>query len=85
MNGVVELTRERRHRLQIYHEILWAIELEVINDSHVRPTKMQHLSNMSYDKLKRHFLELDKRDLVRIKDTGITLTDRGREFLRSYS
>lgn len=56
----------------------------MVNDGHVRPTRVQHLSNMSYDKLKRHLLELEKTGLVSLKDTAIAMTDRGREFLRSY-
>jgi len=39
---------------------------------------------MSYDKLKKHLLELDKHGLVSIKDASIAITDRGSEFLRSY-
>ena len=58
--------------------------MEVVNDGHVRPTRIQHLSNMSYDKLKRHLVELDKYGLLRMQDAAIEITDRGREFLKSY-
>jgi predicted transcriptional regulator len=78
------LSRERRHRFQIYREILAAIELEVVNDGNVRPTRVQHLSNLSYDKLKRHLVELDRTGLINMKDGTMKITDRGREFLRNY-
>lgn len=78
------MSRERRHRFQIYREILAAIELEVVNDGNVRPTRVQHLSNLSYDKLKRHLVELDRTGLINMKDGTMKITDRGREFLRNY-
>lgn len=78
------MPRERRHRLQIYREILSAIELEMMNDGHVKPTRVQHLANMSYDKLQKYLLELDKYGLLSMKDSSIQITDRGREFLKSY-
>lgn len=78
------MPKQRRHRLQLYREILSAIELEMLNDGHVRPTRVQHLSNMSYDRLKKHILELEKSGLISLHDGTITITDRGRQFLKNY-
>jgi predicted transcriptional regulator len=58
--------------------------MEMINDGSVRPTRIQHLSNMSYDRLKKHLLELDKSDLIHMNDGAMVITDKGREFLRNY-
>jgi len=74
--------KERRHRLQIYYEILSAVEMEFVDNGHVRPTKVQHLSNLSYDKLKAYLLKLDGHGLVSIQDGIIQKTQRVLEFLR---
>ncbi len=79
------MPRERRHKLYIYYVILAAAaEVEVENDSRVAPTRIQHLSMMSYDKLKRNLTELERRGLLSIKDGNVQITDKGREFLRNY-
>ena len=75
---------QRRHRLQLYYEILSAVELAITNEGNAKPTRVQHLSNMSYDRLKRHLVELDKTGLLSLKDGTVFLTDKGRDFLRSY-
>lgn len=85
MNMVrLELQRkERRHKLQIYYEILSAIREESMNAGEVRPTRIQHLSNMSYDKLSRYLNELEEKKMV-IKNNTLSLTDKGHEFLKEY-
>ena len=82
---VVEVTKQRRHRFQLYYEILSAVELVIMNEGNAKPTRVQHLSNMSYDRLKRHFVELDKTGLLSTKDGAVFLTDKGRDFLRNYN
>jgi predicted transcriptional regulator len=81
---VVRLPRERRHRLQIYYEILSAIEVEMYNDGNAKPTRLGHYSNLSYDKLKKYLEELDKTDLINMQDGAIEITEKGRQLLRKY-
>lgn len=75
--------RERRHKLQIYYDILYAIQQEAMNEGGVKPTRIQHLSNMSYDKLANYLDELEVKQMIKKTDV-ISLTDRGNEFLRDY-
>lgn len=79
------MPKPRRHRLQLYHEILSAIELEVTSGGAARPTRVQHLSNMSYDRLKKHLLELERTGLISMKDGAMVLTEKGRDFLKNYN
>lgn len=75
--------KERRHKLQIYYDILSAIQEEATTEEGARPTRIQHLSNMSYDKMMRYLNELETKKMILKADT-LSLTDKGREFLRDY-
>lgn len=75
--------RERRHKLQIYHDILSAIQEEAMNEDGAKPTRIQHVSNMSYDKLMRYLDELEAKKMINKAGT-LSLTDQGREFLKQY-
>ena len=75
--------KERRHKLQIYYDILLAIQEEATAEEGARPTRIQHLSNMSYDKMMRYLNELETKKMINKADT-LSLTDQGREFLRDY-
>ena len=75
--------KERRHKLQIYYDILLAIQEEATAEKGARPTRIQHLSNMSYDKMMRYLNELETKKMINKADT-LSLTDQGREFLRDY-
>jgi predicted transcriptional regulator len=73
--------RERRNKLEIYTAILSAINHE-LPDGEVKPTRVQFLSNMSYDKVTNYLNELVAKELI--TKEPITLTDRGKEFLQDY-
>ncbi|MEM2760827.1 MAG: winged helix-turn-helix domain-containing protein [Nitrososphaerales archaeon] len=75
--------KERRHKLQIYYDILVAIQQETTAEGGARPTRIQHLSNMSYDKLVRYLDELVEKEMISRGET-LVLTDKAREFLRDY-
>jgi len=83
MVGVELQRRERRHKLQIYFDILSAIREESMNEAGAKPTRIQHLSNMSYDKLSRYLDELEKKKMISRADI-LSLTEKGHEFLRDY-
>ncbi len=83
MVGVELQRRERRHKLQIYFDILSAIREESMNEGGAKPTRIQHLSNMSYDKLSRYLDELENKKMISKADT-LSLTQKGHEFLRDY-
>lgn len=76
--------KERRHKLQIYYDIVYAIQQEAMNEGGARPTRIQHLSNMSYDKLMRYLDELEGKGML-TKGSSLSLTDKAQEFLRDYA
>ena len=50
-----------------------------------RPTHIQHISRLSYDKMMNHFDELEGKRMI-YRDRGlITITSKGREFTKQYN
>lgn len=74
--------KERRHRLEIYSDILRVIE-EGRNGKEIRPTKIQLTVKTSYDKLVKYLDELEENKLIYKKPFSIT--ERGRQFLNDYA
>ena len=68
--------------MEIYHDILTAIEHESLNGE-IKPTRVQHLSNMSYDKVTRYLDELAKKNMI--KNSPFLVTVKGQKFLEDYS
>ena len=75
--------RERRNKLEIYSDILNSIMEESKNAEIVRPTRIQFLSNLSYDSLTRYLNELKEKKLIR-NSTEIIITEKGEQFLKDY-
>jgi predicted transcriptional regulator len=73
----------RRHRLEIYHDILIAIENQRMNEDEVKPTRIAHYSNLSYDRLYKYLDELEANGMIYRADT-IFLTEVGQQFLKNY-
>ena len=67
--------------MEIYNDILNGIADEHTNGE-VKPTKIAHYANMSYDKLTRYLEELQTKELI-IK-SPLNVTDKGRKFLQDY-
>jgi predicted transcriptional regulator len=67
--------------MEIYNDILSAIRLELTNGE-VRPTRVQSLSNLAYDKLVRYLNELEGRQMIS-KDP-LRITEKGHDFLQDY-
>ena len=84
------MRQEKRHKLQLFYEILVAIEQDMNsnNDTAVRPTHVQHLSRLSYDKMMNHFEDLEKRGMIIYRGNAeglISITDKGKQFIRQYT
>lgn len=84
------MRQEKRHKLQLFYEILLAIEeyMNNNNDTAVRPTRVQHISRLSYDKMINHFEELEKRGMVTYRSNAeglISITNKGRQFIKQYT
>jgi predicted transcriptional regulator len=67
--------------MEIYNDILSAIRLELPNGE-VKPTKIQSLSNLAYDKLARYLTELEGKQMI--MQNPLRLTERGQDFLHDY-
>jgi len=79
------LKQEKRHKLQLYHDILCAIEEDSIGSGHALPTHIQHHSRLSYDKMTFHFAELEEIGMIQRNPKGLlTITGKGRQFVRQY-
>lgn len=79
------MKQEKRHKLQLYYAILCAIEEDVTVNRIARPTRVQHYSNLSYDKMIHHFIELEQKEMIsRTSDGLVSITSKGRKFVRQY-
>ena len=67
--------------MEIYNDILSAITKE-LTDGEAKPTRVQILSNLAYDKLVRYLNELEGKNMIMQDPLGIT--ERGRDFLQDY-
>jgi len=80
------LRQEKRHKLQLFYDIISAVEDNMINSESARPTHVQHYSRLSYDKMLNYVDELEKRGMIFRDSNGlISVTEKGREFTRHYS
>ncbi len=71
----------RRSKLEIYNDILNAIQKES-QEGEVKPTRIQHQSNLSYDKMTRYLKELENKKMITV--SPINLTEKGIKFLNDY-
>jgi predicted transcriptional regulator len=67
--------------MEIYNDILSAINLE-LTYGEAKPTRVQSLSNLAYDKLVRYLNELEGKKMI-IQDP-LQITEKGRDFLQDY-
>ncbi len=70
--------KRKRNKMEIYNDILSAIKLELISGE-ARPTRVQSLSNLAYDKLTRYLGEMENKKIITQNPLGIT--EKGRDFL----
>jgi predicted transcriptional regulator len=67
--------------MEIYNAILSAIKRELANGE-AKPTRVQSLCNLAYDKLTRYLYELEGKRMITQNPLGIT--EKGRDFLEDY-
>jgi predicted transcriptional regulator len=75
------LPKLKRNKLELYNDILSAIERELIEGG-AKPTRVQSLSNLAYDKLVRYLDELESKKMI--SQDPLEITERGRDFLQDY-
>jgi predicted transcriptional regulator len=67
--------------MEIYNDILSAINVELTNGE-AKPTRVQTLSNLAYDKLVRYLNELENKKMI--MQDPLQITEIGRDFLQDY-
>jgi predicted transcriptional regulator len=67
--------------MEIYNDILSAIKAELTNGE-AKPTRVQTLSNLAYDKLVRYLDELEGKKMI--VQNPLRITERGHDFLQDY-
>ena len=73
--------RERRTKLEIFYDILTAIQNEGFSGE-VKPTRVQQRSNISFDKFSRYLDALTCEGLIH--NSPITITEKGKKLLQDY-
>ena len=68
--------------MEIYNDILSAIKLE-LTSGEAKPTKVQSLSNLAYDKLARYLDELEGKKMI--MQEPLVITEKGHDFLQDYN
>ncbi|MFY9872958.1 MAG: winged helix-turn-helix domain-containing protein [Candidatus Nitrosopolaris sp.] len=79
------MRQEKRHKLQLFYDIICAVEDNMINSESAKPTHVQHYSRLSYDKMLNYVDELEKKGMIFRSGGLISITDKGREFTQQYS
>jgi predicted transcriptional regulator len=80
-----KLKNEKRHKLELFYTIMCAIDEETIMTGAARPTRIQHHSRMSYDKMLNYFTELEEKGMIQRTTGGVvSITVKGREFVSQY-
>ena len=83
------MRQEKRHKLQLFYEILCAIEDDIDHNKVARPTHIQHNCRLSYDKMMNHFNELEKKGMIIYRrsntDGLISITNKGKQFIKQYN
>ena len=75
------MPKPKRNKLEIYNDILSAIKVELANGE-AKPTRVQSLSNLAYDKFVRYLNELESKKMI--IQNPLIITEKGYDFLQDY-
>ena len=78
------MRQEKRHKLQLFYEILCAIEEDVAYNEVAKPTHVQHFTRLSYDKMMNHFDELEQKGMIHRVSGLVAITAKGKKFVEQY-
>lgn len=78
------MRQEKRHKLQLFYEILCAIEDDTTHNEVAKPTHVQHFTRLSYDKMMNHFDELEKKGMIHRVSGLVAITSKGKMFIEQY-
>ena len=71
------MRQEKRHKLQLFYEILCAVEEDAMYNEVARPTHVQHSTRLSYDKMMNHLGELEEKGMVHRVSGLVAITAKG--------
>ncbi len=78
------MRQEKRHKLQLFYEILCAIEEDSMRNEVARPTHVQHFTRLSYDKMMNHLQEMEDKGMIHRVSGLVAITAKGRRFVEQY-
>ena len=67
--------------MEIYNDVLTAIKAELRNGE-AKPTRVQSMSNLAYDKLARYLNELEGKKMI--AQNPLQVTEKGHDFLQDH-
>lgn len=76
--------KDKRSKLQIYYDIIVAINQDKIENEKVSKTRIQQKCNTSYDKMVKYLDEMEQKGLIQTSQ-DIEITQRGQKFFNDYS
>ncbi len=76
--------KDKRSKLQIFYDIIVAINQDKIENEKVSKTRIQQKCNTSYDKLVKYLDEMEQKGLIQTSQ-DIEITQRGQKFFNDYS
>jgi predicted transcriptional regulator len=78
------LRQEKRHKLELFYEILCAIKEDTMRNEVSRPTHVQHFIILWCDNLVKHFDELQEKRMIHRMSGLVSLTARGKKLIEQY-
>lgn len=76
--------KNKRSKLQIYYDIISAIQSDMQSNGEVSKTRIQQKCNTSYDKLIKYIQEMEEKNLLK-NNTDLEVTELGYRFFDDYS
>jgi predicted transcriptional regulator len=78
------LRQEKRHKLQLFYEILYAIKGDTMHNEASRPTHVQHFIILSCENLVKHFDKLEEKGMIHRVSGLVSVTAKGKKFIEQY-
>lgn len=78
------MRQEKRHKLQLFYDILCAIKEDIMHNEVARPTHVQHFIILSCDNLVKHFDELDEKGMIHRVSGLVSVTAKGKKLIEQY-
>lgn len=80
----VEMKQEKRHKLQLFYEILCAVQEDTMRNEVARSSHVQHFTRLSYDKMMNHLDELEEKGMSHRISGLVAITAKGVTFIKQY-